>query len=44
MFDQVVGDGANLFVTIIAVVIGFVAALGFIDKGKTEKEQEKYKP
>ncbi|MFZ5973091.1 MAG: hypothetical protein ACOYXA_16005 [Bacteroidota bacterium] len=40
MFNQVVGDGANLFVTIIAVVFGFVAALGFIDKRKTEKEQE----
>ncbi len=40
MFNQVVGDGANLFVTIIAIVFGFVAALGLIDKNKTEKEQE----
>jgi hypothetical protein len=42
MFNQVVGDGANLFMTIIAILIGFVAAMGFIDKSKTEKEQEKH--
>jgi len=32
MFEQVVGSGANAFIIIIAVVIGFVSALGFIDK------------
>jgi hypothetical protein len=42
MFHQVVGNGANLFITIVAILIGFVAALGFIDKQKTEKEQEKH--
>lgn len=42
MFDQVVGDGANLFVIIIAVLVGFVSALGYLDKRKTEKEQEKH--
>jgi len=41
MFEQVVGDGANLFVTIIAVLIGFVSALGFIDHMKTKKEENK---
>ncbi len=42
MFDQVVGNGANIFITIVAVLVGFIAALGFIDKGKTEKEQENH--
>jgi hypothetical protein len=41
MFEQVVGDGANLFVTIIAVLIGFASALGFIDYMKTKKEEKK---
>jgi hypothetical protein len=39
-FDQVVGDGANLFIIIVAIIIGFVSALGFIDSKKTDKEQE----
>jgi hypothetical protein len=41
MFEQVVGDGANLFVTIIAVLIGFASAVGFIDYMKTKKEENK---
>lgn len=41
MFEQVVGDGANLFVTIVAIVIGFAAALGFIDSQKTNREPRK---
>jgi len=40
MFNQVVGDGANLFVTIVAVIIGFAAAMGFIDFRKVKKEEE----
>ncbi len=39
MFDQVVGDGANLFITILAILIGFVNALAFIDMKKVKKEQ-----
>lgn len=39
MFEQVVGDGANLFITIVAVIIGFVNALAFIDYRKVKKEQ-----
>ena len=39
-FNQIVGDGANLFIIIIAIVVGFVAALGFVDSKKTNKEQE----
>jgi hypothetical protein len=38
MFEQNVGDGANLFVTIVAVIIGFVAALGYLDKMRTSKK------
>ena len=41
MFEQVIGDGANLFITIVAVLIGFAAALGYVDFQKTKKEQEK---
>lgn len=40
MFDQFLGDGGNLFIAIVAVVIGFVAAIGFMDNQKTKKEQE----
>ena len=40
MFHQIVGDGANLFIIIIAIVVGFVAAMGFVDSKKTNKEQE----
>jgi hypothetical protein len=39
-FNQNVGDGANLFILIIAIVVGFVAGLSYIDKLKTEKDQE----
>lgn len=44
MFEQVVGNGANAFIVIIAVIVGFVAALGFIDSRKTEKENEHNRP
>lgn len=40
MFEQYIGDGASLFITIVAVLIGFVAALGYLDFLKTEKKQE----
>jgi hypothetical protein len=40
MFDQVIADGANLFITIVAVLVGFASALGFIDFKKTKKNQE----
>lgn len=41
MFEQVIGDGANLFILIVAVLIGFVAALGYVDFQKTKKEENK---
>lgn len=40
MFHQVIGDGASLFITIVAVVIGFVGALTAIDFERVKKEQE----
>ncbi|MBL7846209.1 MAG: hypothetical protein JNL40_01980 [Cyclobacteriaceae bacterium] len=40
MFYQVVGDGANLFVLIVAIIIGFVNALAFVDAEKVKKEEE----
>ena len=40
MFNQVVGDGANLFVIIVAVVIGFAAGMSFVDFRRVKKEEE----
>jgi len=42
MFDQFIGDGANLFITIVAVLIGFVAAIGYMDFNKNNKEEESH--
>jgi len=42
MFEQVVGDGANLFLTIVAVLIGFASALGYQDYKKTKKEEQQH--
>jgi hypothetical protein len=44
MFEQVIGNGANAFIVIIAVVAGFVAALSFIDNKKTDKDNEHNSP
>jgi len=41
MFDQYIGDGASTFITIVAVLIGFAAAVGYLDFLRTKKEQEK---
>lgn len=41
MSEQYIGDGASTFITIIAVLIGFATALGYLDFLKTRKEQEK---
>jgi uncharacterized membrane protein (DUF106 family) len=40
MINQVVGDGANLFILIVAILIGFINALAYIDMKKVKKEQE----
>jgi uncharacterized membrane protein YwzB len=41
MFHQNVGDGANLFVIILAVIIGFAAAMGYVDYLKEKKAAKK---
>ncbi len=38
--EQYVANGANLFITIVACLIGFAAAVGFLDFRKTNKENE----
>jgi len=40
IFNQIVGDGANLFMLIVAIVIGFAAGMGYTDYVKTKKEEE----
>lgn len=44
MFEQVIGSPANAFIIIVAVIVGFVSALGFIDSKKTMKENEQNEP
>ncbi len=39
MFDQNVGDGANLFVVILAVIIGFASAMGYTDYLRTKRDE-----
>ena len=39
MFKQVIGDGANLFILIVGLLIGFLNALAYVDMKKVEKEQ-----
>jgi hypothetical protein len=41
MFQQFIGDGANIFIAIVAVLVGFATALGYMDFLKTKKQQEK---
>ena len=41
MFNQYIGDGANVFIAIVAALIGFVAALSFIDFQKVKKDEKK---
>jgi len=43
MIEQVVGDGANLFILIVAILIGFLNALAYVDMKKVEKEQNEGK-
>ncbi len=38
MFEQFVGDGADLFVTIVVLIVGFAAAIGFLDFRKTKND------
>ena len=36
--EQYIGDGASLFITIVACIIGFAAAVGAIDFRKSNEE------
>jgi hypothetical protein len=40
MFDQYIGDGANIFIAIVAVLVGFATALGYVDYLKTKKAEK----
>lgn len=40
MFEQYIGDGASVFITIIAVLVGFATALGYLDFLKSKKEHK----
>ena len=39
MFNQVVGSGGNTFLIIIAVLVGFVAALAYVDYQREKQKQ-----
>jgi hypothetical protein len=41
MFEQYIGDGANIFIAIVAVLIGFAAAMGYVDFQKVKKSEKK---
>ena len=41
MFHQFTGAGANIFITIVAVLVGFATALGYVDFLRTKKEEKK---
>lgn len=41
MFPQYTGDGVNIFIAIVAVLVGFATALGYIDFVKTKRQEKK---
>ncbi len=41
MFQEFIGDGANIFIAIVAVIVGFAAAMGYTDYVKTTKQEKK---
>jgi hypothetical protein len=40
-FEQVIGDGASIFLSILAVIIGFGVAMGYTDFMKTREEDKR---
>lgn len=44
IFNQIVGDGANLFMVIVALCIGFVGGLSYVDKVRTEEKEKGNRP
>ncbi|MBS1681787.1 MAG: hypothetical protein JST48_08760 [Bacteroidetes bacterium] len=43
-FNQIIGDGANLFFVIVAILIGFVGGLAVVDKTRTEEKEKGNRP
>jgi uncharacterized membrane protein YdfJ with MMPL/SSD domain len=41
MFTQYTGDGVSIFIAIVAVLVGFATAIGYIDFLKTKKQEKK---
>lgn len=41
MFTQFIADGANIFIAIVAVLVGFATAIGYVDFVKTNKQGKK---
>jgi general stress protein CsbA len=39
MFNQVVGSGGNTFLIIIAVLVGFIAGLAYVDYLREKQKQ-----
>lgn len=42
MFHQFLGDGGNLFIAIVAVLVGFAAAMGYTDYQRTKEKEKKH--
>ncbi len=40
MFQQFIGDGANIFIAIVAVLVGFATALGYLDFFENNPQRE----
>ena len=40
MFEQYIGDGANTFIIIVAALVGFATALGYLDFLRTKKDEK----
>jgi hypothetical protein len=41
MFHEYTGSGVSIFIAIVAVIIGFAAAMGYTDFLKTTKKEDK---
>lgn len=41
MFEQYIGDGASTFITIVALIAGFAAAMTAIDLKSSNKKEDK---
>ena len=40
MFNQVVGSGANTFLIIFAILVGFAAGLSYVDYVREKKKEQ----